>query len=99
MPLSQPWKIRTRPVLASVRSLTRKRCQDSSLGRNVSDHLSAADAVGPPCRPAALTVRNVAMAWTGGWQMPLVRGAEGASGLTSAEAHRSGPGKYPLALG
>ena len=30
--------------------------------------------------------------------MPLVRGAEGASALTSAEAHRSGPGKYPLAV-
>ncbi len=39
------------------------------------------------------TMRRNAIACTGGWQMPDVRGAPGASGFSSAAPHRCGPGK------
>ena len=44
-------------------------------------------------RASRRQMRSSASAWTGGWIRPLVAGARGATALSSAQAHRSGPGK------
>ena len=89
----------TRPTRSGSRAVASHRCQASSRGQDRSRNSAAACCSAAGRSAAASRIRATAIACTGGWQIPDVRGSSGASAESSAQPHRSAPGKYWSASG